>query len=63
MTRSRALAAAAAAAALSLGQSLSAAQGDPLAAVHKKQMCEGCHGKEGYRTAYPTVYSAPKLGG
>ena len=63
MTRSRALVAAAAAAALSLGQSLSAAQGDPLAAVHKKQMCEGCHGKEGYRTAYPTVYRAPKLGG
>jgi cytochrome c553 len=26
-------------------------------------MCEGCHGIAGYRTAYPTVYAAPKLGG
>jgi cytochrome c553 len=48
---------------LSLSQPLAAAQGDPVAAVQKKQMCEGCHGKEGYRTAYPTVYKAPKLGG
>ncbi len=63
MARSRALAAAAAAAALSLSQPVPAVQGDPVAAVEKKQMCEGCHGKEGYRTAYPTVYKAPKLGG
>jgi cytochrome c553 len=63
MTCSRAFTAAAAAAALSLSQPLAAAQGDPVAAVQKKQMCEGCHGKEGYRTAYPTVYKAPKLGG
>jgi cytochrome c553 len=39
------------------------AQGDASAGVQKKQMCEGCHGIAGYRTAYPTVYSAPKLGG
>ena len=26
-------------------------------------MCEGCHGIAGYRTAYPDVYSVPKLGG
>ncbi|MCW5621829.1 MAG: cytochrome c [Burkholderiales bacterium] len=37
--------------------------GDPTAGKQKKQMCEGCHGIVGYRTAYPTVYSAPKLGG
>jgi cytochrome c553 len=63
MTCSRAFTAAAAAAALSLSQPLAAAQGDPVAAVQKKQMCEGCHGIAGYRTAYPTVYTAPKLGG
>jgi cytochrome c553 len=40
-----------------------AADGDPAAGQQKKQMCEGCHGIAGYRTAYPTVYSAPKLGG
>jgi cytochrome c553 len=39
------------------------AQGDASAGVQKKQMCEGCHGISGYRTAYPVVYSAPKLGG
>jgi cytochrome c553 len=63
MICSRALAAAAAAAALAVGLPLQAAEGDPAAAIQKKQMCEGCHGKEGYRTAYPTVYKAPKLGG
>ena len=26
-------------------------------------MCAGCHGIPGYRTAYPAVYSVPKLGG
>jgi cytochrome c553 len=26
-------------------------------------MCEGCHGIARYRTAYPEVYSVPKLGG
>jgi cytochrome c553 len=41
---------------------LHAADGDAAAGIQKKRMCEGCHGKEGYRTAYPTVYSAPKLG-
>lgn len=59
----RAFAAAAAAAALICALPLRAAEGDPAAALHKKQMCEGCHGKEGYRTAYPTVYRAPRLGG
>lgn len=27
------------------------------------RMCEGCHGIEGWRTAYPEVYHVPKLGG
>ena len=26
-------------------------------------MCKGCHGTPGYRTAFPEVYSVPKLGG
>jgi cytochrome c553 len=29
----------------------------------KVDMCQGCHGIPGYRTAYPDVYSVPKLGG
>ncbi|SFU49872.1 Cytochrome c553 [Nitrosomonas eutropha] len=29
----------------------------------KIAMCQGCHGIEGYRTAYPFVYHVPKLGG
>lgn len=37
--------------------------GDPKAAQQKIAMCEGCHGIPGYRTAYPDVYSVPKLGG
>jgi cytochrome c553 len=37
--------------------------GDPKAAHKKVQMCEGCHGIPGYRTAYPEVYAVPKLGG
>jgi cytochrome c553 len=37
--------------------------GDPKAAQNKIAMCEGCHGIAGYRTAYPTVYHVPKLGG
>jgi cytochrome c553 len=26
-------------------------------------MCEGCHGIEGWRTAFPEVYHVPKIGG
>ena len=29
----------------------------------KTQMCEGCHGIPGWRTAFPEVYHVPKLGG
>jgi cytochrome c553 len=49
--------------ALCAGLPLQAADGDAEAGKQKKQMCEGCHGIAGYRTAYPVVYSAPKLGG
>ena len=37
--------------------------GDPKEAHKIIAMCEGCHGIPGYRTAYPDVYSVPKLGG
>lgn len=26
-------------------------------------MCEGCHGIVGYKTAFPSVYHVPKIGG
>ncbi len=39
------------------------ATGDPRAGQLKTSMCAGCHGIPGWRTAYPRVYSVPKLGG
>src|SRR5688572_32222162 len=39
------------------------AVGDAKEAHKKIAMCEGCHGIPGYKTAYPTVYHVPKLGG
>ena len=39
------------------------AGGDPAAGRLKNSMCAGCHGIPGWRTAYPSVYSVPKLGG
>ena len=55
----------AAAAALALGHAgaLHSAGGDPAAGKEKTGMCAGCHGISGYRTAFPQVYSVPKLGG
>jgi cytochrome c553 len=40
-----------------------AAQGDAAAGKAKSSMCAGCHGIPGYKTAFPEVYSVPKLGG
>ena len=37
--------------------------GDPVAGQRKTQMCSGCHCIPGWRTAYPEVYSVPKIGG
>ena len=37
--------------------------GDPEKGRERTQACEGCHGIEGWRTAYPEVYRVPKLGG
>ena len=40
-----------------------APSGDPVAGQRKTQMCSGCHSIPGWRTAYPEVYSVPKIGG
>src|SRR5215475_12120668 len=37
--------------------------GDAAAGQTKTQMCAGCHGIPGWRTAYPEVYGVPKIGG
>ena len=37
--------------------------GDPAAGQSKTRMCAGCHGIEGWRTAFPEVYSVPRIGG
>ena len=39
------------------------AAGDAAAAKDKLSMCEGCHGIDGYRTAFPSAYHVPKIGG
>ena len=67
-TLGAAFAAAAAAASLGIlssqawGQAAAPA-GDPAAGQRKTQMCAGCHGIPGWRTAYPEVYGVPKIGG
>jgi cytochrome c553 len=40
-----------------------AVAGDAAAGAKKIAMCAGCHGIEGYKTAFPEVYSVPKIGG
>ncbi len=40
-----------------------AAAGDPAAGAKKVYQCQGCHGVADKRTAFPEVYSVPKLGG
>ena len=45
-----------------LAWSQAAPSGDPVAGQRKTQMCAGCHGIDGWRTAYPEVYSVPKIG-
>ena len=39
------------------------AAGDAAAGEHKTAMCQGCHGIPDYKTAFPSVYRVPKLGG
>jgi len=40
-----------------------AAEGDAQAGLNKAAMCQGCHGIQGYRVAFPEVYHVPRLGG
>jgi cytochrome c553 len=37
--------------------------GDAAAGAKKTAMCTGCHGIEGYKTAFPEVYNVPRIGG
>jgi cytochrome c553 len=49
-----------------LGAGTAAAQapvGDANRGRERVQMCQGCHGIDGWRTAFPEVYHVPKLAG
>jgi hypothetical protein len=37
--------------------------GDAAKGAQKNQMCTGCHGIEGWRTAFPEVYKVPMISG
>ena len=63
MTKMILFAAAAALAAGPLDALAQAPAGDAAAGAQKTQMCAGCHGIEGWRTAFPEVYKVPKIGG
>lgn len=48
------------------GASLASGQvpaGDAGRGSEKVQMCQGCHGIDGWRTAFPEVYHVPRIGG
>jgi len=49
-------------AAVAVAQGAGPVVGDPAKGRNKTQMCSGCHGIDGWRTAYPEVYTVPKLG-
>jgi cytochrome c553 len=57
------LAAAAALLPLAVAAQTPPAPGDPNKGQQKVAMCQGCHGIQGWRTAYPEVYRVPKLSG
>lgn len=40
-----------------------APKGDAAAGAKKNSMCVGCHSIPGYKTAFPDVYSVPKISG
>ena len=45
------------------GSSMAQTVGNPTAGREKTQMCVGCHGLPGWRTAFPEVYSVPMISG
>jgi cytochrome c553 len=53
------------AAALACGAAFSAnaAENNKVILQNKIAQCQGCHGIEGWKTAFPEVYRVPKLGG
>ncbi|MEP7327773.1 MAG: cytochrome c [Betaproteobacteria bacterium] len=55
--------AAPAAVALPAPPAAAALVGDATRGSQKVQMCQGCHGIEGWRTAYPEVYRVPRIAG
>ena len=68
MKHRNALAAAFGAALITLAAAnVALAEGTPVGNVDKGamkvQMCQGCHGIEGWRTAYPEVYKVPRIAG
>ncbi len=58
-----ALALAAGAACLAASAFAQQPAGDPAKGREKIQMCTGCHGIDGFRTAFPEVYNVPRIGG
>jgi cytochrome c553 len=46
-----------------LAMAQGAPAGDAAKGREKTQMCQGCHGIEGWRTAFPEVYRVPKISG
>lgn len=48
---------------LGLSSFVFAVEGDATKGQQKNSMCIGCHGIDGYRTAFPTVYGVPKIAG
>jgi len=44
-----------------LGQGAPA--GNAEAGAQKVRLCQGCHGIEGWRTAFPEVYAVPRIAG
>jgi len=53
----------AAAAACCAALGATAAENNKVILQNKIAQCQGCHGIEGWKTAYPEVYHVPKLGG
>ena len=49
--------------ALASAQAPAPQAGNATSGKEKTRMCEGCHGVPGFRTAFPEVYSVPRLGG
>jgi cytochrome c553 len=62
MTKSTLLAVLAAST-LAAGAHAQAPAGDAARGAQKVQMCQGCHGIEGWRTAFPEVYKVPRIAG